>query len=102
MISRKHCTSIVLFFLLFLSAFPLFSQDQQKLEKERKKIEADIKYTNDLLEETKKSKNTTVYKLRLIGKRIDQRNNLITTLRKEIDVIKRKIRNTEDGIDGLN
>ena len=102
MISRKHCTSIVLFFLLFLSAFPLFSQDQQKLEKERKKIEADIKYTNDLLEETRKSKNTTVYKLRLIGKRIDQRNNLITTLRKEIDVIKRKIRNTEDGIDGLN
>ncbi len=102
MICRQHCTAIVLFFLLYLFAFPLFSQEQQKLEKERKKIEADIKYTNDLLEETRKSKKSTVYELRLIGNKLKQRNELIATLKKEINVLNRKISSTQDGIVDLN
>ena len=102
MISRQHCTFIVLFFLLYLFAFPLFSQEQQKLEKERKKIEADIKYTNTLLEETRKSKKSTVYELRLIGNKLKQRNELMATLKKEINVLNRKISSTQDGIVDLN
>ena len=102
MICRQHCTAIVLFFLLYLFAFPLFSQEQQKLEKERKKIEADIKYTNDLLEETRKSKKSTVYELRLISNKLKQRNELIATLKKEINVLNRKISSTQDGIVDLN
>ena len=103
MISFQYRSSALALLLFFcLASIPLLAQEQQKLENERKKIQAEIKYTNRLLEETRKSKNTTVYELQLIGKRIDQRNNLIATLQKEIAVLKRKIRNTEDGIDDLN
>lgn len=102
MICRQHCTAIFLIFLLYLFAFPLFGQEQQKLEKERKKIEADIKYTNNLLEETRKSKNSTVYELRLIGNKLKKRNELIATLKREINVLNRKIRSTQDGIVDLN
>ena len=92
----------VLFFLLLLAACPLFGQGQKQLENERKKIEADIKYTNKLLQETRKNKKTTIYELRLIGNKIKQRNSLISMLKKELATINSKIRNTEDGIDDLN
>ena len=101
-ISLQHLPKILFLFVLFLASFPLVSQEQQRLENERKKIESDIKYTNRLLQETRKNKKTTVYKLRLISNKIDQRNNLISTLNKEIDVLNRKIENTNDGIDELN
>lgn len=100
--SLQYRPLLVFFFLIFLSTYSLFAQDLQKLEKERKKIEDDIKYTNRLLEETKKSKNTTVYELRLISGKIKQRNNLVTTLKQEINALNKKINLTEDGIDQLN
>jgi len=101
-LSLQYHINIVLLFMLFCTSFPLFAQEQQKLESERKKIEADIKYTNRLLQETRKNKKSTVYELRLIGNKIDQRNNLISTLKKEINVLNRKIGNTRNGIEELN
>jgi septal ring factor EnvC (AmiA/AmiB activator) len=102
MISFQYRPILVFFILMYLSAFPLFAQDQQKLEKARKKIEADIKYTNRLLEETRKSKKSTVYELRLIAGKIKQRNDLVATLKQEINLLSRRIRQTEEGIEGLN
>ena len=102
MTSLQHRPTVVLFFLLYGMTIPLFAQDQQQLENQRKKIEAEIKYTNRLLEETRKTRQTTVYELRLIGNKISQREDLIATLREELSVLNRKISSTEDGIDELN
>jgi septal ring factor EnvC (AmiA/AmiB activator) len=92
----------VLFLMLLMAARPLFGQEQKQLENRRKKIEADIKYTNRLLQETRKNKKSTIYELRLIANKIKQRNNLILMLKKELAVINSQIRTTEDGIDDLN
>ena len=102
MINNQLRTFLVLSLMLFLATIPLFAQQQQRLENERKKIEADIKYTNHLLEETRKNKKSTIYELRLIANKIKQRHNLISTLEKEINILNKKIGSTRDGIDELN
>jgi len=102
MISLPYRPFLLLLILLFPAKLTLFAQEQKKLENERKKIEADIRYTNRLLDETRKSKKSTIYELRLIGKKIKQRNNLISNLKKEIGILDSKIQRTEDSIDELN
>ncbi|MCF6169712.1 MAG: peptidoglycan DD-metalloendopeptidase family protein [Bacteroidales bacterium] len=102
MTSLRHPQTIVLFFLLSAMVTALFGQEQQALENDRKKIEAEIKYTNRLLEETRKTKQTTLYELRLIATKINRREELISALRKELVVLDHNINSTEDGIDHLN
>ncbi len=80
----------------------MLGQSQQELENQRKKIEDEIRYVNKLLDETRKSKEATVYELKLIARKSDQRKKLIATLEKELAALNRKISLTEEGIDELN
>lgn len=98
----KYIKTICL--LLFsLAAFSSFSQETTKqLEAKRKQLEAEIKYTNKLISETRKSKQTTVGELKLLNNRISQRNELVATLKKEIINLDTKIRVDEQTVNKLS
>jgi septal ring factor EnvC (AmiA/AmiB activator) len=77
-------------------------ETREDLETKRKKLESEIAYTNKLIAETRKSKQSTVGELRLLNSRINQRNDLVATLKKEIDYLERQIDLNESMIGVLN
>ena len=103
---KSHKTRLTVIFvigLLFVTTNSLFAQTKAKdLKAKRQKIEREIKYTNKLLAETRKNKKNTLYELQLIQNKINQRNELVATLKKEISILERKISKTKSGILGMN
>jgi len=97
---KKSRLQIAAFFLVFLSfASSIYAQEEKiQLEEKRKKLETEIDFTNQLIEKTRKNKNVTVSELRLIDKKIDQREELISTLNEELAYINKQIEKTEDSI----
>ena len=99
----KNKLQLIIFLVLVcLPALTLSQENRQQLEEKRKKLVAEIAFTNKLISQTKKSKNVTVNELNLLGNRINQRNELIATLKKEIDLLDARIETTESGIHRLN
>lgn len=91
------------YLLLMLSALysskPLYAQDKKsQLEARKSKIEQEIKYTNKLLSETKKSKQASLNQLLLLNKKITQRQELINAINYEIQSLDKKIVHTNDTI----
>ncbi len=83
--------SFVKRFLLVISICFLFTglsfaqdKDKTKLEKNKAKIEEEIKLTNKLLRQTRNSKKNSLNELILINRKIEQRESLIKTLQSEI------------------
>lgn len=64
---------------------------KEKLQEDKKKIEKDIAYTNKLLAETKKNKQISLNQLIILNNKINQREDLITTINSEIGSIEEKI-----------
>ena len=76
-----------LVFMLMLLAGQVFSQSRSALEKKRKKIENDIKYTESLLKQTQQKQNNSVDALQKIAAGIEAREQLVLTLGTEITVL---------------
>ena len=68
------------------------------LEKEKSKIRKEIDYKNQLLKETKKTKKKSLNQLVLVRKKIKNRENLISTLRSEMQLIDGEIDETNNEI----
>ncbi|MEJ2593550.1 MAG: peptidoglycan DD-metalloendopeptidase family protein [bacterium] len=87
MIQVKHFPFLLT--LVLLSGFyPVNAQESaQSLEKKRKQLEVEIQYTNQMIEQTRKSKQVTVNEVRLLNSRISKRNELLATLKKELSVL---------------
>ena len=87
--------SAIKFFIpivLCFSFLQIFSQESQEdLEARRKKLESEIAYTNKLIQNIRKNKKNTVGELKLLNSRINQRHDLVATLKKEIDYLERQI-----------
>jgi septal ring factor EnvC (AmiA/AmiB activator) len=93
------------FFVLtigFLVPFMALSQTKKELEKKKDQIQKDIDYTNQLLNLTKKSKNTSLSHLVTLNKKISYRNDLINTISTELNVVDKEIGHVETNIDSLN
>jgi len=88
--------------LVVISQQLLAQKKTADLKIKRQKIEKEIDYTNKLLNETRKNKKHTLYELQLIQNKINQRNKLIVTLKKEIDFLEKKIYRTKSSIKYLN
>jgi len=100
---KSNLSVIFIIGLLIITTSPLFAQNKANdLKARRQKIEKEIKYTNKLLAETRKNKKNTLYELRLIQNKINQRNELVVTLKKEISILEKKISRTKSGILGMN
>ena len=76
-----------LIFVIVLSLLVFGQSEKEKLQKTKKQLEDEIRYTNDLLEKTKQSKQVSVEKLKILNQRIRTREALIATINKELSQI---------------
>jgi len=93
-----------IFSIALLISISGFSQqsNQAKLETKRKKLESDIAFSNKLLNETTHNKKATVSQLRLINSNINNRVDLLSTLKTSVYYIDNKIDDTESSLVKLN
>ena len=83
---------IMLLILVVLFPFLSFSQEsKEKLQKTKKQLEEDIRYTTRLLEETHKTKQNSLNKVILLNRQIEKRQSLITAISGELNQIQLQI-----------
>lgn len=78
-----------------------FAQTAKELEEKKKQLQDDIKYTNKLLDETETSKKKSLNQLRLLGTKIEMRQELIKTISKEVKLIDKQINQTNSVVGSL-
>ena len=84
--------SCMIFFSILFAFFRAEGQSsQQSLNKSKKQLETEIEYTNSLLEQTQKTKENSMNKLRLLERQIDRRETLINTISTEITSVDEQI-----------
>ena len=84
----------IILIAIILFAIPVFSQNKKALQGKREQIEKDIKYTNKLLEKTKKNKEKSLAYLRVLSKQLKNREQLLQMLNIEIRLIEKQIGKT--------
>ena len=84
----------IILIAIILFAIPVFSQNKKALQGKREQIEKDIKYTNKLLEKTKKNKEKSLAYLRVLSKQLKNREELLQMLNIEIGLIEKQIGKT--------
>ncbi len=79
------------FFIILFSS--VFSQSIEELKKKKQEAENQIKYTSKLLNDVQKIQKSSLSKVQLLNKQIEQRNSIITTISGEIDIYQQLIEN---------
>jgi murein hydrolase activator len=79
-----------LMLLLLVLCFPIFVagqsvKDKEKLQKTKRQLEEEIRYTTELLEKTKQGKQTSLNKIKVLNKQIRSREALINAINRELD-----------------
>ena len=83
---------LLILFIITLLFNPALAQDKKtELKQEKSKIEKEIQYTNNLLSETKKSKETSLNQLIILNNKISYREKLINAINSEINILNNKI-----------
>jgi murein DD-endopeptidase MepM/ murein hydrolase activator NlpD len=67
------------------------AQTKDELEKRKGKTQEEIAYTNRLLEETQKKKQTSLNRVRILNRRIQLRNQLLRSINQEISLYTEEI-----------
>jgi septal ring factor EnvC (AmiA/AmiB activator) len=92
-------------FILILISFSCgaaFAQkDRAKLEQDRKKVEEEIEYTNQLLEQTRTTKQNSLNEVIILDKKINKREQLIGTINNQVQVVESQMQMAQDSIDLL-
>lgn len=94
----KH---IILLFSFLVLSLTVFAQSKTSLEKKRKSYIKQIEYSNRLLAKNKRKQSNTLSNLKIINSQIESRQNLITTVEYEIDLLTEKIDNNLSQINEL-
>lgn len=82
----------ILLFLIALAPLVHYGQGRKEaLQKSKSQIEEEIQYTNKLLRETQKNKQTSLNQVMLLKNQIDRRENLITTINDQVSNIDEEI-----------
>jgi septal ring factor EnvC (AmiA/AmiB activator) len=79
----------------------LFAQSKQELQEKKKQLQEEINYTNKLLEQTARTKSTSLNQLRQINKQINSREALIATMESEIELLEDSILAHQKNLDSL-
>ncbi len=90
--------SRILLILLIFSGFESLAQSKDALKKERDEITKEINYTNKLLGETRENRNRVEGELNLLNTKIRLREDLISSLKKEVRLYSRQIESNEENI----
>lgn len=89
--------------LLLLAALAGFAQQSRRdLEERRKKLLKEIEQTSSLLKETKESREATLSRYVTLQKQINRRQQLVETLRAEIQYLAENVERTSSVILALN
>lgn len=81
----KALSFLLAIYCLFVLNLTGLGQDKkQQLQNNKQKIEAEIEYNTRLLEETKKTKKTTLNQLIILKNQIESREKLIQTINEQI------------------
>jgi murein hydrolase activator len=87
---------LVLTLVYGTSAFA--QKDRTKLEQDKKKVEAEIEYTNKLLEKTRENKKSSLNEVVILNKKIGQREKLINTINSEVQAVDYQLNLAQDSI----
>ncbi|NOR86281.1 MAG: hypothetical protein GQ527_01590, partial [Bacteroidales bacterium] len=84
---------IPILILAFMGSFSLstFAQNKTKLSSQVKQLEKEIAYTNELIKETKKSRDVSVIQIKLLDQQIRKQESLIKKIRQEIQLVDQSI-----------
>lgn len=91
----------ILAIVFLLLSFNLYGQDSKVLESKREVIEGQINLTNQILEKTQRNKTTTIHDYKAIQSQIKNRQELITTIRAELDSTELFLKQTTQDVDRL-
>ncbi len=85
----KRIIYSIVFFALLIPA--LDAQSVQELERRRKEALRQLETTGKILSETRRDQRNSLNKLNVLNKNIKERNQLITTIQKEIGALEREM-----------
>lgn len=88
---NKAFSLLFIVLYIFISCNLWAQKTKAKLQKDKQQLENDIAYTNKLLSETKKNKKISLNRLIILNNKINQREDLISTINTEIQDIDGKI-----------
>ena len=91
MIEKNFKRLIIIAFTLLISIFILPAQSVKELELQRKQTLKNLEMTNKMLNETKKSQRSSLNKLTIISKNINERKKLIKNISSEIGQLDNQI-----------
>lgn len=86
-------SNIMLVLLLLVSA-QAFSQSKEELEKRKKQLEKDIQYTQSLMMEAAKNKESSIEQLNLLTTKISIRQELIDNIVAQVKLLNKQISET--------
>ncbi len=103
MTGKRKWSIWTVYFTILLVLLPVraMCQTRSELEERKNNTQKEIEYTNKLLEETQKSRISTLSKVRILEQRIQLRNSLIASINREIELIDGEILQKEGIIESL-
>ena len=93
---------ILLFLLFFASVLSVSGQNRELLQKDKQRLENEIRVANDLLSKTRSDKKQTLSQLSILENKIKSREALIENLNSETRLIDRSIAILDDSLAILN
>lgn len=84
-------SGLVAIMLLMASGLTAQNPSRETLERDKQKIEQEIRLINQMLQETKKNAEVNIGQLVILNNQIKNRENLVSTLTNEISAINRRI-----------
>ncbi len=87
--------------LLLFIAYSAIGQSKSELQNHKKKLQQEISYTNQLLQKTSKTKESSLNQLKQLSKKISSREELIQTIEGEISLLNDSIHRHEVDLDSL-
>ena len=102
--SKIFLLLLTLLCLLMINTEVSYAQKQQsrkQLENKKKELQKEIEYTNQLLDETKKTKRSSLNQLVTLNKKIGAREELIKTINYEILILNQQINKNNTRIKSL-
>jgi murein hydrolase activator len=88
-------------FIIILMCYctSVLSQTRSELEEQRQKTLEEITYVDNLLKNTEKQKSESLNSLRMLGKKVNLRENIISGMGQEIELLNERINTNRIAID---
>lgn len=98
---RRSAHKLLFILPIFFLASSLFGQTKEELERKKEKLNERIEYTNELIQKKRENRELTQSELVTLKKKIDYREELITTINHRIHELERKVEEKQALIQSL-